>query len=109
MELLVAYGEERCKTVRGPEARKRFIARDFKEFIRVAGMTHVRTSPYYPQSNGELERYNRTVKTDFRSKCPASLDEARKVVQRFVTDAPSPSGGRLSTRRTRGHAEAVHG
>ena len=28
-----------------------FIARDFKEFIRLAGMTHVRTSPYYPQSN----------------------------------------------------------
>jgi len=29
-----------------------FIAKDFKEFIRVAGMTHVRPSPYYPQSNG---------------------------------------------------------
>ena len=27
----------------------RFIARDFKEFIRISGMTHVRTSPYYPQ------------------------------------------------------------
>jgi putative transposase len=27
-----------------------FIAKDFKEFIRVAGMTHVRTSPYYPQT-----------------------------------------------------------
>ena len=34
-----------------------FIAKDFKEFIRLAGMTHVRTSPYYPQSNG----HNRTV------------------------------------------------
>jgi transposase InsO family protein len=28
----------------------RFIARDFKEFIRISGMTHVRTSPSYPQS-----------------------------------------------------------
>jgi transposase InsO family protein len=27
-----------------------FIARDFKEFIRICGMTHVRTSPFYPQS-----------------------------------------------------------
>ena len=27
-----------------------FIARDFKEFIRISGMTHVRTSPYYPQA-----------------------------------------------------------
>jgi transposase InsO family protein len=29
-----------------------FIARDFKEFIRICGMTPVRTSPYYPQSKG---------------------------------------------------------
>jgi putative transposase len=29
-----------------------FIARDFKEFIRLTGVTHVRTSPYYPQSKG---------------------------------------------------------
>jgi putative transposase len=27
-----------------------FIARDFKEFIRLTGVTHVQTSPYYPQS-----------------------------------------------------------
>lgn len=33
-----------------------FIAKDFKEFIRIAGMTHVRTSPSYPPSNGKLER-----------------------------------------------------
>ena len=36
-----------------------FIARDFKEFILVAGMTHVRTSPYYPQSNGKLKHYHK--------------------------------------------------
>ena len=27
-----------------------FLAKDFKLFIRLAGLTHVRTSPYYPQS-----------------------------------------------------------
>lgn len=41
-----------------------FIARDFKEFIRVCGMTHVRTSPYYPQSNGKMERWFKTLKKD---------------------------------------------
>ena len=40
-----------------------FIAKDFKEFIRVSGMTHVRTSPHYPQSNGKLERFHRTSST----------------------------------------------
>ena len=31
-----------------------FIARDFKEFIRIGGMTHVRTSPYYLKVMGRL-------------------------------------------------------
>jgi len=62
-----------------------FIAKDFKEFIRVAGMTHVRTAPYYPQSNGKLERWHGTVKSEaIRVTPPASLDEARAVVARFV-------------------------
>ena len=26
-----------------------FVSKDFKEFIRICGMTHVRTSPFYPQ------------------------------------------------------------
>lgn len=38
------------------------IARDFKTFIRESGMEHVRTSPYYPQSNGKKEGYWRTLK-----------------------------------------------
>jgi transposase InsO family protein len=62
-----------------------FIAKDFKEFIRVAGMTHVRTSPYYPQSNGKLERFHRTIKHDcIRQKTPLSLEDARRVAGEFV-------------------------
>jgi len=33
-----------------------FIAKDFQEFIQISGMTHVRRSRYYPQSNGKIER-----------------------------------------------------
>jgi putative transposase len=62
-----------------------FIARDFKTFIRIAGMTHVRTSPYYPQSNGKMERWYQTLKTTtIRPKNPETLEEARKVVTQFV-------------------------
>ena len=50
-----------------------FIAKDFKEFIKVSGMKHVKTSPYYPQSNGKLERYHRTIKsTCIRANTPLS-------------------------------------
>ena len=76
-----------------PEARPRiisdngpqFIARDFKEFIRVSGMTHVRTSPYYPQSNGKLERWHQSVKCEcIRPLTPLTLEDARRLIQRYV-------------------------
>lgn len=76
-----------------PDARPRiisdngpqFLARDFKEFIRLAGMTHVRTAPYYPQSNGKLERWHQTLKvTTIRPHAPSSLAEAQRLVAQFV-------------------------
>jgi putative transposase len=62
-----------------------FIAKDFKEFIRIAGMTHVKTSPYYPQSNGKLERFHKTIKGEcIRVRVPLSLDDARRIVDDYV-------------------------
>ena len=62
-----------------------FIAKDFKELIRNLGMTHVFTSPYYPQSNGKKERFYGTLKRDcIRPKTPLSLEEAKQVVADFV-------------------------
>jgi len=62
-----------------------FIARDFKDFIREVGMTHVRTSPYYPQSNGKQERMQGTVKREcIREKCPPTVEEARPWVSEYI-------------------------
>jgi putative transposase len=62
-----------------------FVAKDFKEFIRVCGMTHVRTSPYYPQSNGKIERFHRTIKGDcIRAGTPLTLEDAQRIVARYV-------------------------
>ena len=62
-----------------------FVAKDFKEFIRVSGMSHVRISPYYPQSNGKIERWHQTLKGDaVRPAQPQTLEEARQLVTRFV-------------------------
>jgi putative transposase len=64
-----------------------FIAKDFKHFVRLCGMKHVRTSPYYPQSNGKIERYHRTIKAQcIRPLSPLSLDDARRGVAKFVDD-----------------------
>ncbi len=71
----------RVITDNGPQ----FLARDFKEFIRIAGMTHVTTSPYYPQSNGKIERFHRTLKGDcIRPQTPLSLEDAQRVVAKYV-------------------------
>jgi len=68
-------------------ARRCPIAKDFKAFIRICGMTHVRTSPYYPQSNGKLERYHRTIKDEcIRPGTPLCLDDARRLVAKYVAE-----------------------
>ena len=62
-----------------------FIARDFKEFIRICGMTHVRTSPHYPQSNGKLERWHQSLKSEcIRPGTPLTAEDARRLIQRYV-------------------------
>lgn len=62
-----------------------FVAKDFKEYIRISGMTHVRTSPYYPQSNGKVERVQKTIKHEtIRKKCPSSPEDAKKVLQKYI-------------------------
>ena len=62
-----------------------FIARDFKEFIRICGMTHVRTSPYYPQSNGKIERWHRTLKSEcVRPGTPLSVDDDARLIADYV-------------------------
>ncbi|HTC55433.1 MAG TPA: integrase core domain-containing protein [Candidatus Sulfotelmatobacter sp.] len=51
----------------------------------ISGMTHVRTSPYYPQSNGKIERWHKSLKTEcIRPGTPLSLDDAVRLVQDYV-------------------------
>jgi putative transposase len=74
---------------RFPEARPRiisdngpqFVAWEFQQFIRLCGMTHVRTSPYYPQSNGKIERWHKSIKGEcIHIKTPLSLEDARRLI-----------------------------
>lgn len=72
---------ERIISDNGPQ----FIARDFKDFLRLKGMKQVRTSPYYPQSNGKLERVNQTIKSEsIRRTVILSIHDAIKCLTDFV-------------------------
>ena len=62
-----------------------FIARDFAEFIRERGLTHVRTSVAYPQSNGKIERMHRTASEEcLRRTSFIDLEDARRLIAKFV-------------------------
>jgi transposase InsO family protein len=88
VQLILQRAPEKFPTARpriisdnGPQ----FIAHEFKRFIQACGMTHVRTSPNYPQSNGKLERWHKTVKGEaIRPHTPLTLEQARRVVDQFV-------------------------
>ena len=87
----------RITTDNGPQ----FIVKDFKEFIRLAGLTHVRTSPYHPQSNGKIERWHRSLKLDcLRPGCPLSQEDAARLIERFVTGFPVAAEPRIALRRS---------
>jgi putative transposase len=90
IEIILERARERF-----PEARPQiisdngpqFIAKDFKEYIRLMGMTPVRTSPFYPQSNGKLERWHQSLKKEcIRPRSPVSLQDARSMVEGYVNE-----------------------
>lgn len=76
-----------------PEAKPRlitdrgsqFVARDFQTFIRLWQTSHVLCSPHYPQSNGKLERFHRTLKEQaIRPKTPLTLEDAKRITREFI-------------------------
>lgn len=88
VELILQRAKEKF-----PEAKPRiisdngpqFIARDFKEFIRISGMTHVKTSLFYPQSNGKIERWHQSLKREgLRPGVPLSLEDARRLIEGYI-------------------------
>ena len=117
IEIILQRARERV-----PEARPRiisdngpqFIAKDFKVFIRLMGMTHVRTSPFYPQSNGKLERWHQSLKREcIRPNSPVSLDDARCLVETYVrayneVRLHSAIGYIAPRDQLLGHAQRIH-
>jgi len=61
-----------------------FIAKEFKQFLVLVGMTQTTTSPYYPQSNGKLERCNKTIKDYLRTLYLADFADGCRLITEFV-------------------------
>lgn len=71
----------RLITDNGPQ----YIAKDFAEYLKFAGLQHIKTSLNYPQSNGKIERYHRTINEEcLMRKSLVELEDARKQVSEFI-------------------------
>jgi transposase InsO family protein len=88
VQLVIERALEKCPGVRPriiSDNGGQFIAKDFAEFIRERGLSHVRTSVAYPQSNGKIERMHRTAGEECLSRSSfIDLEDARRVIARFV-------------------------
>ncbi|HMQ68236.1 MAG TPA: integrase core domain-containing protein [Ignavibacteria bacterium] len=65
--------------------RTQFISKDFAIFLKTSELQHVRTSIAYPQANGKIERFHRTINEEHLKKTSMiNLEDARKQINDFV-------------------------
>jgi putative transposase len=62
-----------------------FISKDFSEYLRLAGLTHIKTSIRYPQSNGKIEKFHGTINQECLTRSSfIDLDDAKRQIQKFI-------------------------
>jgi len=62
-----------------------FISKDFIEYMRQVGLRQIRTSVAYPQSNGKIERFHRTIHVEcLQNKSLISLDDAKNQIVKYI-------------------------
>lgn len=62
-----------------------FISKDFQQFIKFLELTHIRTSIAYPQSNGKIERFHRSLGIEcLKTNSFLSVDDARNIIAEYI-------------------------
>jgi transposase InsO family protein len=62
-----------------------YISKEFKSFIKNIEVTHVKTSVAYPQSNGKIERFHRTISEEcLRTKSPISVEDFKEYIASYI-------------------------
>jgi transposase InsO family protein len=61
-----------------------YISRAFREYLRLVGIRHILASPYHPQTNGKLERYHRTLKSDVNQVPYEVVEDREAAIGGFV-------------------------
>lgn len=62
-----------------------FISKDFKNFLSHVNLNHVRTSIAYPQSNGKIERFHKTINQECLTKSSLiDFEDAVKQINSYI-------------------------
>jgi len=88
-EILVAQTKERYPEAKNPrlisDNGSQFISKDFEELLTLLEFGHTLTSANHPQSNGKLERFNRTLKQEHvRRSAYLSYQDACKRMSEWI-------------------------
>jgi len=62
-----------------------FISKDFAIYLKFAGLQHIKTSIAYPQANGKIERFHRTIQEEhLKRSSMINLEDARKQIREYI-------------------------
>jgi transposase InsO family protein len=56
-----------------------YVCNEFREALDATGVVHKRTRPYHPQTNGKVERFNRTLLAEWAYAKPYRSESARRA------------------------------
>jgi transposase InsO family protein len=107
-----AYPDARPKVI--SDNGKQFVGREFTSLLKTADFTRATTSPYYPQSNGKIERFNGSLKNEcIYPTTPLTIEDAKRVVSVYVDHynnvrLHSATGYVLPAAVLEGRRDAIH-
>lgn len=62
-----------------------YISKDFQLYMKEVGLQHTKTSPSYPQSNGKIERFHRSLEEEcVRTTSMINLEDAKHQIDSYI-------------------------
>jgi len=61
-----------------------YVSRAFGDYLRLVDIKHILASPFHPQTNGKVERYQQTLKGEINQIPYDMPSELRKAIEAFV-------------------------
>jgi transposase InsO family protein len=80
---LEKYPDEKPRII--SDNGSQFISKDFHDYLKFVGLQHIRTSIGYPQGNGKIERYHRSINEEcLKKQSFINLDDARTQIDKYI-------------------------